>query len=106
MTIAIDRFDHIVLNVKDVEVSAAWYAEVLGMQREDFASRTGTRVAMRFGRHKLNFRPVDTDAVAWFTGLVNAQNGYLDQAIANFRLQLFDDLLLNFDGFTWWFIER
>ena len=68
MTIAIDRFDHIVLNVRDVESSAAWYAEVLGMQREDFASRTGTRVAMRFGRHKINLRPVDADAVAWFTG--------------------------------------
>lgn len=68
MTLAIDRFDHIVLNVRDVEASAAWYAEVLGMQREDFASRTGTRVAMRFGRQKINLRPVDTDAVAWFTG--------------------------------------
>ena len=68
MSIAIDRFDHIVLNVKDVEASAAWYAEVLGMQREDFASRTGTRVAMRFGRQKINLRPLDADAVAWFTG--------------------------------------
>ena len=26
------------------------------------------RVAMRFGRHKINLRPVDTDVVAWFTG--------------------------------------
>jgi catechol 2,3-dioxygenase-like lactoylglutathione lyase family enzyme len=68
MTIAIDRFDHIVLNVKDVEASAAWYTEVLGMQREDLASRTGTRVAMRFGQQKINLRPVDADAVAWFTG--------------------------------------
>ena len=68
MAIAIDRFDHIVLNVKDVEASAAWYAEVLGMQREDFASRTGTRVAMRFGRQKINLRPIDADAVVWFTG--------------------------------------
>jgi len=68
MTIAIERFDHVVLNVNDVEASAAWYAAVLGMQREDFASRTGTRVAMRFGRHKLNLRPVDADTIAWFTG--------------------------------------
>ena len=68
MTLAIDRFDHIVLNVKDVEASAAWYAEVLGMQREDVASRSGTRVAMRFGRQKINLRLVDTDAVVWFTG--------------------------------------
>jgi catechol 2,3-dioxygenase-like lactoylglutathione lyase family enzyme len=67
--IAIDRFDHVVLNVRDVEASAAWYAAVLGMQREDFTSRSGTRVAMRFGRHKINLRPVDTDKVAWFTGV-------------------------------------
>lgn len=68
MTISIDRFDHIVLNVRDVEASAAWYAKVLGMQREDFASRTGTRVAMRFGRQKINLRPIDADTAAWFTG--------------------------------------
>ena len=69
MTIAIDRFDHIVLNVRDVEASAAWYAEVLGMHREDFASRSGSRTAMRFGRQKINLRPVDADVVAWFTGV-------------------------------------
>jgi catechol 2,3-dioxygenase-like lactoylglutathione lyase family enzyme len=28
-------FDHIVLNVTDVETSAAWYARVLGMTREE-----------------------------------------------------------------------
>ncbi|HEY6178820.1 MAG TPA: VOC family protein [Kofleriaceae bacterium] len=68
MTIAIDRFDHIVINVKDVEASAAWYAEVLGMRREDLASRSGMRVAMHFGRQKINLRPVDADIGAWFTG--------------------------------------
>jgi catechol 2,3-dioxygenase-like lactoylglutathione lyase family enzyme len=68
MSLQLDRFDHIVLNVKDVEASAAWYARVLGMRREAFASRTGTRVAMTFGRHKINLRPVGEDTVAWFTG--------------------------------------
>ncbi len=29
--------------------------------------------------------PAPTWSVAWFTGLVNKQNGYLDEAIANFR---------------------
>ena len=33
MTLEIDRIDHIVLNVADVEASAAWYARVLGMER-------------------------------------------------------------------------
>ncbi|AOZ02987.1 VOC family virulence protein [Cupriavidus sp. USMAHM13] len=69
MSLVIDRFDHIVLNVKDVEASAAWYEHVLGMQREDFASRTGTRVSVRFGQQKINLRPVGEDTVAWFTGV-------------------------------------
>ncbi|MHA7600544.1 VOC family protein [Alicycliphilus sp. T452] len=68
MSLKIDRFDHIVLNVADVQASAAWYARVLGMEREEFASRTGPRVAMKFGRQKINLRPVGEDAVAWFTG--------------------------------------
>ncbi|MDF3887047.1 VOC family protein [Cupriavidus basilensis] len=68
MSIVIDRFDHIVLNVKDVETSAAWYESVLGMQREDFESRTGKRVSVRFGQQKINLRPIGTDTEAWFTG--------------------------------------
>ena len=54
MSLKIDRFDHIVLNVADVEASAAWYVRVLGMEREEFDSRTGTRVALKFGRQKIN----------------------------------------------------
>ena len=54
MTLAIDRFDHIVLNVKDVETSAAWYEQVLGMKREDFESRSGKRVSVKFGQQKIN----------------------------------------------------
>ena len=69
MTLQIDRLDHLVLNVKDVETSAAWYEQVLGMQREDFASRTGTRVSVKFGQQKINLRPVGEDTVAWFTGV-------------------------------------
>ncbi|MBS0608484.1 MAG: VOC family protein [Proteobacteria bacterium] len=69
MSLKIDRFDHIVLNVADVEASAAWYVRVLGMEREEFASRTGTRVALKFGRQKINLRPVGEDTVAWFTGV-------------------------------------
>ncbi len=68
MSLQIDRFDHIVLNVADVEASAAWYVRVLGMEREEFDSRTGTRVALKFGRQKINLRPMGTDTVAWFTG--------------------------------------
>jgi catechol 2,3-dioxygenase-like lactoylglutathione lyase family enzyme len=34
MRFTVDRIDHIVLNVKDVEISTAWYMRVLGMERD------------------------------------------------------------------------
>lgn len=68
MSFSIDSIDHLVLNVADVEASAAWYARVLGMQRIDFDSRSGTRVAMHYGTQKINLRPANADTVAWFTG--------------------------------------
>ena len=69
MSFSIDSIDHIVLNVADVEASAEWYVRVLGMQRIDFDSRTGVRVAVHFGAHKINLRPKNADTVAWFTGV-------------------------------------
>ena len=36
MRFTVDRLDHIVLNCSDVELIAAWYQRVLGMEREDF----------------------------------------------------------------------
>jgi catechol 2,3-dioxygenase-like lactoylglutathione lyase family enzyme len=69
MSFSIDSIDHLVLNVTDVEASAAWYVRVLGMQRVDFDSRTGTRVAVQFGTQKINLRPKDADTVAWYTGV-------------------------------------
>ncbi|HEY1997040.1 VOC family protein [Paraburkholderia sp.] len=67
MSFSLDSIDHIVLNVADVEASAAWYVRVLGMQRVDFDSRSGTRVAVHFGTHKINLRPHDAGTLAWFT---------------------------------------
>src|SRR5271154_5440834 len=72
MRFTIDRIDHIVLNVKDVEITAAWYQRVLGMEREDFGS--DLRTALKFGGQKINVRPADTDAGSWVTG-VNAEPG-------------------------------
>lgn len=69
MRFSVDTLDHLVLNVADVEASAQWYVRVLGMQRIDFESRTGVRVAVHFGAHKINLRPKDADTVAWFTGV-------------------------------------
>lgn len=50
----IDRLDHLVLTVADIEASCAFYERALGMRRETFGEG---RVALRFGRQKLNLHP-------------------------------------------------
>jgi len=47
----IDRLDHLVLTVADIEATVAFYGRVLGMRRVDFG---GGRVALGFGRQKIN----------------------------------------------------
>jgi catechol 2,3-dioxygenase-like lactoylglutathione lyase family enzyme len=65
----IDRVDHVVLNVRDVERAAAWYERVLGMERIDFdpGRDRPRRTALKFGRQKINLRPVDASVESWFT---------------------------------------
>ncbi|OBK37934.1 virulence protein [Mycobacterium sp. 1165196.3] len=72
MPFAVERFDHIVLNCRDVEATAAWYVRVLGMRRETFGP--SRRTALRFGEQKINLRPVGAlvDDPDWFTGSVEA----------------------------------
>lgn len=67
MRFTIDRIDHIVMNVKSVEITAAWYQRVLGMEREDFGPHD--RVALKFGGQKINLRPIDADERTWPTGV-------------------------------------
>ena len=66
MRFTIDRIDHIVINCKSVEISAAWYQRVLGMRRED-APGTPTRTSVHFGQQKINLRPVSASKQDWFT---------------------------------------
>lgn len=73
MQFNIDRLDHLVLNVRDVEISAAWYQRVLGMERETFGPHN--RTALRFGGQKINLRPAETTQAEWFTGRVIAPGG-------------------------------
>ena len=70
MPLSIHAIDHLVLNVTDVETSARWYQVVLCVEREDFAPGGGKppRTALKFGRQKINLRPVDHDILDWFTG--------------------------------------
>jgi catechol 2,3-dioxygenase-like lactoylglutathione lyase family enzyme len=51
MAIAIDRIDHIVLTVHDIERTLDFYGRVLGMEPVTFA---GGRRGLAFGRQKLN----------------------------------------------------
>ena len=67
MRFSVDRIDHVVLNVSNVEIAAAWYQRVLGMEREVFGPQN--RTALKFGGQKINLRPVDADVGSWPTGV-------------------------------------
>lgn len=58
--IEIDRIDHFVLRVADVEATCDFYERVLGMEVISFGTAP-KRTALRFGRHKINLHPVDSD---------------------------------------------
>ena len=72
MGLAVERFDHVVVNCRDVEATAAWYERVLGMTREAFGP--SNRTALAFGNQKINLRPVgaQADDPDWVTGSVEA----------------------------------
>ena len=65
MRFAVDRLDHLVLNVSDVATACAWYQRVLGMTHEEYGQHS--RSALSFGGQKINVRPADADPVAWST---------------------------------------
>jgi catechol 2,3-dioxygenase-like lactoylglutathione lyase family enzyme len=69
MPLAVDALDHLVINVRDVEIAAAWYQRVLGMTREDFDPGPGKvrRTSMKFGHQKINLRPLSVTKEEWFT---------------------------------------
>ncbi|MHB8625876.1 MAG: VOC family protein [Aggregatilineales bacterium] len=49
--VKIDRLDHLVLTVKDIEITCEFYTRVLGMDTIIFA---GNRKALSFGSQKIN----------------------------------------------------
>jgi len=53
---AVDRLDHIVLTVEDIEATCDFYSRVLGMKVERFVPPAGgrERVALHFGLNKIN----------------------------------------------------
>ena len=56
--IVIDRLDHLVITVRDIEATLGFYERVLGMRREVFGGR---RFALHFGRQKMNVHPYPSD---------------------------------------------
>ena len=77
MALTVQALDHLVVQVSDLEASAWWYARVLGMTRENVPPANGDppRTAMKFGRQKINLRPVSTSKEAWFTADHEAAGG-------------------------------
>ena len=62
--IKLERIDHFVMRVADVEATCGFYEKVLGMEVITFDGKDGVvRKALRFGQHKINLHPDDTD---WF----------------------------------------
>jgi catechol 2,3-dioxygenase-like lactoylglutathione lyase family enzyme len=52
----IERLDHLVLTVRDVEASVVFYTQILGMRAITFGDH---RRALAFGAQKLNLHPAD-----------------------------------------------
>jgi catechol 2,3-dioxygenase-like lactoylglutathione lyase family enzyme len=50
----IDHLDHLVLTTRDRDACIRFYRDVLGMQLETFRTPTEERLALRFGKQKIN----------------------------------------------------
>lgn len=58
----IDRIDHLVLTVSDIEATTRFYERALGMEREFFRGPEGQpRHALLFGRQKINLQDRTTE---------------------------------------------
>lgn len=51
MSMQVNRIDHLVLTVKDIEATVQFYSSVMGMEKVQFAEG---RVALSFGQQKIN----------------------------------------------------
>ena len=56
--IKIDRLDHFVLTVKDIDKTVEFYTKVVGMEKELFK---GDRVALKFGNQKINLHKLGSE---------------------------------------------
>jgi len=56
----ISRLDHLVLTVKDIEITVQFYVSVLGMEKEEFGAG---RFALKYGNQKINLHQVGKEFV-------------------------------------------
>ena len=70
--IKINRLDHLVLTVKDIDKTVDFYTKVLGMEKEVFK---GTRVALKFGNQKINLHQLGNE---FEPKAFNVKNGSAD----------------------------
>jgi catechol 2,3-dioxygenase-like lactoylglutathione lyase family enzyme len=56
--IKINRLDHLVLTVSDIDKTVDFYTNVLGMEKEIFK---GSRVALKFGNQKINLHKLGAE---------------------------------------------
>lgn len=62
MKTIIDRIDHVVLTVADIEATTQYYEKALGFEREFFRGPEGQpRYALRCGKFKINLQDRATD---------------------------------------------
>lgn len=85
----IDRIDHVVLTVADIDATVAFYTRVMGMQAQSFS---GGRRALAFGRQKINlhqqgneFEPKSHRPTAGSGDLCFIAETALDEVIAHLK---------------------
>ncbi len=62
MGLLIDRVDHLVLTVTDIERTTQFYEKALGFEREFFKGPEGQpRYALLFGQYKINLQDKNTE---------------------------------------------
>ena len=56
--ININRLDHLVLTVKDIDTTVTFYTRILGMKKEVFKE---SRVALKYGNQKINLHKLGNE---------------------------------------------
>ena len=85
----VERIDHLVLTVKDIEASVSFYQAVMGMEKVVFGQG---RVALTFGHQKINlhqlgkeFEPKASNASSGSADLCFIINTSIDSALVHLK---------------------